>query len=152
MAIVQDPQTGMIYDDQNPPSLTPGIAAPPVNIDPIIKEYPKYPELNVRASEQFQAAKAPLLKQPQPVFDANVIPTQPKNINEMRMQPEMGAAFNQQQNFSVPPGSMQSPQQWDEDLSVTPIMQPQVVDNQIQPTGQTRANELRKKIWAAWNF
>ena len=73
------------------------------------------------------------------------ITTQPKNINEMRMQPEMGDAFNQQQNFSVPPGSMQSPGQWDEDLSVTPIMQPQVVDNQIQPTGQTRANELRQQ-------
>jgi len=84
------------------------------------------------------------------VFEAeNTVPqgitTQPRNINEMRMQPEMGASFNQQQNFSVPPGSMQSPQQWDEDLSVTPIMQPQVVDNQIQPTGQTRANELRQK-------
>lgn len=73
------------------------------------------------------------------------ITTEPRNINEMRMQPEMGSAFNQPQTFSVPPGSKQSPAQWDEDLSVTPIMQPQVVDNQIQPTGQTRANELRQK-------
>ena len=77
------------------------------------------------------------------------ITTQPRNINEMRMQPEMGAAFNQQQTFSVPPGSMQSPQQWDEDLSVTPIMQPP--ENRVEPmlsenqTGQTRANELRQK-------
>ena len=67
----------------------------------------------------------------------------------MRMQPEMGAAFNQPQNFSVPPGSMQSPAQWDEDLSVTPIMQPP--ENRIEPmlsenqTGQTRANELRQQ-------